>query len=182
MPDTTKIDPRAPMAPAPMRYKDDGTVDWGNMWDSFCALALDGGPPHRGDTLLAPAGEDVENPRYQAVAAEISRGILEVSGLMAETADPGWLAVRCASPAMAQWLADAINEENVEARCTAALLFIPCGAAFTTKGEIKNVITAVAKTVHYWGDHVPGEVKSSLALQSWIKGLVDRLPWRRRAA
>ncbi len=25
----------APMAAAPMRYLPDGSVDWGNMWDSF---------------------------------------------------------------------------------------------------------------------------------------------------
>lgn len=23
------------MAAAPMRYRDDGSVDWGNMWDDF---------------------------------------------------------------------------------------------------------------------------------------------------
>ena len=28
-------DPAAPMAAAPMRYTEDGAVDWGNMWDSF---------------------------------------------------------------------------------------------------------------------------------------------------
>jgi hypothetical protein len=25
----------APMAAAVMKYREDGSVDWGNMWDSF---------------------------------------------------------------------------------------------------------------------------------------------------
>ena len=37
----------APMASAPMKYDDDGSVAWGDMWDSYCVLALEGGPPHR---------------------------------------------------------------------------------------------------------------------------------------
>jgi hypothetical protein len=34
------------MSSAPLRYRADGSVDWGNMWDSFCELAREGGPPH----------------------------------------------------------------------------------------------------------------------------------------
>ena len=165
-----------------MRYKEDGSVDWGNMWDSFCLLALEGGPPHRGELLELAPGEEVEGERYRAVAAEICRGIREVSGLSAAPADPGWIAVECGTPGMAEWLAGAINEENVVARSAGATLYVPCGGSFTTKGKIKNVITAVAKTTHYWGEHVPGEVKSSLAMQILVQSLLDRLPWRRRRA
>jgi sirohydrochlorin cobaltochelatase len=165
-----------------MRYKEDGSVDWGNMWDSFCALAIEGGPPHRGDLLALAPDEEVEGACYEAAAAEICRGIYEVSGLSAAPGDPGWIAIDCPTAAMARWLADAVNEENVIARCADTTLFVPCGGSFTTKGEVKNVITAVAKTTHYWAEHVPGEVKSSLAMQLLIRGLVGRLPWRRRRA
>lgn len=50
---TAEEDKCAPMAPAPMKYLADGSVDWGNMWDTFCVLAQDGGPPHRPTMLRA---------------------------------------------------------------------------------------------------------------------------------
>ncbi|HEY1012928.1 MAG TPA: hypothetical protein VGE07_09525, partial [Herpetosiphonaceae bacterium] len=65
------IDKKAPMASAPMRYAEDGSVDWGNMWDSFCALALEGGPPHRATLLDAPSDIDPADPAYQAAQDEI---------------------------------------------------------------------------------------------------------------
>ena len=169
-PDSTSATPpdrRAPMAAAPMKYAEDGSVDWGNMWDSFCELAQTGGPPHRATVLRAPdpLTVDPRDPAYQSVAAEISRGILAVSGLVAAPAQPGWIAVQCRSAAEARWLADSILEENVEAQAVDKTLLLPLAASFTTKGEIKNVITVVAKTTHYWADHLPAEVKQALAVQ-----------------
>ena len=38
-------------------------------------------------------------------------------------------------------------------------LLVPVGDYFTVKGEIKNVITTVAKTTHYWREHLPIDVK-----------------------
>lgn len=166
-----QLDKAAPMAPAPMRYTPDGRVDWGNMWDSFCALALDGGPPHRG-TLLAP-GDAAEpaGPAYLAVVAELARGIGAVSGLAAAAAEPGWLAVRCASPGMARWLAEAIQHENVVARHAGELLYVPAGADYKLKGEVKNVITAIAKTTHYWREHLPQAAKDAVEAQERLAGL-----------
>ncbi len=166
-PSTAPPDRRAPMAAAPMKYAADGTVDWGNMWDSFCELAQAGGPPHRATVLRAPDPTTVDptDPAYQSVAAEISRGILAVSGLPAAPAQPGWIAVQCRSAAQARWLADSILEENVAAQAVDNTLLLPLAAYFTTKGEIKNVITVVAKTTHYWADHLPAEVKQALAVQ-----------------
>jgi hypothetical protein len=106
----------APMSSAPMKYTDDGSVDWGNMWDTFCDLAQEGGPPHRGTLLRHRDGEDVFDPAYTAAAHEIIRGIREVSGLEAYVANPGWLAVLCPTASMARWLAEAILQENVEGR------------------------------------------------------------------
>ncbi len=34
-PSSTKSIEAEPMAAAPMRYRADGSVDWGNMWDDF---------------------------------------------------------------------------------------------------------------------------------------------------
>jgi sirohydrochlorin cobaltochelatase len=48
---------------------------------------------------------------------------------------------------------------------------VPVGDYYTVKGEIKNVITAVAKTTHYWGEHLPPEVKQTLAIQAKLAGI-----------
>lgn len=165
-------DKRAPMASAPMKYKEDGSVDWGNMWDSFCVLAQEGGPPHRETLLTTPANPHSESAVYEQVVAELVRGILEVSGLVARTHSPGWLAIDCPEAGMAGWLAEAIVTENVAAEAKDALLLLPVGATFQLKGEIKNVITAVAKTTHYWQEHLPPAVKTALAWQArfaWLK-------------
>lgn len=143
-------DKRAPMASAPMRYLPDGGVDWGAVWDAFCVLALDGGPPHRGSLLQAPAASDVESEGYRFAADTIVRGIDTTSHLPAEPSDPGWIAVRCRSSEQARWLATAIRHENVEARTEETPLFVPAGDDFGLEGEIKNAITAVAKTTFYW--------------------------------
>lgn len=175
------VDKRAPMASAPIKYNPDGSVDWGNMWDSFCVLAREGGPPHRGTMLLAPTDADAQSAEYLAVVEEIVRGIHEVSGLAAYAAEPGWVAVEGHSPAMARWLCESIEQENVQARADGHLLFVPAGAHFTLKGEIKNVITAVAKTTHYWYEHLPPDVKRTLAFQEQLSQVTRRLTgWLRR--
>ena len=178
------VDPRAPMSSAPMKYDSEGQVDWGNMWDSFCVLALAGGPPHRA-TRLAPTGSpDLADPSYARAAAEITRGVTAVSGLPAHSAEPGWVAVECQSAGMARWIAGAIEAENVAARSNGTALLVPVDVGFRVEGEIKNVITAVAKTTHYWQDHMPAEAKQTLAaealLGAWWAGLRRRLSnWRR---
>jgi sirohydrochlorin cobaltochelatase len=165
---TAQSDRRVPMGSAPMKYTDGGSVDWGNMWDSFCELAQSGGPPHRDSMLEPDERSDQTSPEYQAVLAEIIRGVQLVSGLAAAPAKAGWIAIRCPEPGMARWLADAIIEENVQSRTDGATLLVPAGQHYTLKGEIKNVITAVAKTTHYWGEHLPSEVRSALAVQEQL--------------
>jgi sirohydrochlorin cobaltochelatase len=167
-------DRSAPMASAPMRYTDNGQVDWGNMWDSFCVLPREGGPPHRPTLLRPDEGADLANLVYQAVVAEIVRGVAAVSGLTAAAGAPGWVAVQCASSGMARWLAEAIVEENVLARSEGTQLFIPASAAYTLQGEIKNVVTALAKTSHYWREHLPREAKQAVEVQERLDGF-----WRR---
>ncbi|HHW87113.1 MAG TPA: hypothetical protein GX400_12995 [Chloroflexi bacterium] len=166
---------RAPMASAPMVYNDDGSVAWERMWTTFCELASVGGPPHRGELLQAPTGANANSSAYRQVVHEIIRGIQLVSGLHAAPATPGWIAIECLSSAQARWLSEQINQENVECHWCGKEIFVPAAANFTLKGEIKNVITAVAKTTHYWDAHVSKEVKQTLAFEAALQKAIDWL-------
>jgi sirohydrochlorin cobaltochelatase len=80
-----------------------------------------------------------------------------VTGLPVETDGlPGWVGLVCRSEAMAIWLMRAIVIENVLARREGSTLYLPAGPDFTLGGEIKNVVTVVAKTYHYWLEHAQG--------------------------
>ena len=52
----------------------------------------------------------------EEMVAEMRRGIGEMTGLYAESAEPGWLAVSCETPTMAAWMCAVIILENVTAR------------------------------------------------------------------
>ena len=108
-----------PMRSAGLKYADDGTVAWNEIWGSFCDLAMAGGPPHKG-TLLEPGtpAEIAARPdRYQHVVDEICRGITMVTDLPArESPTPGWIRATCFSEPMAGWLVRAIATENVAVR------------------------------------------------------------------
>lgn len=171
----TQIDPRAPMASAPLIYNDDQSVAWDRMWDSFCVLASAGGPPHRGVMLHAQTDANPDSPGYQAAVAEIVRGVELVSGLSAQAANTGWIAIECESAAQARWLSEQINQENVAALANGAQLLAPIGEDFTLKGEIKNVVTVVAKATHYWAEHLSPDVKRSLAWEAALQRLAARL-------
>jgi sirohydrochlorin cobaltochelatase len=152
----------APMAAAALERDADGTVAWDRTWQGFCELALAGGPPHRGSLLEpVPREEALADPeRYAAVVGELARGIRMITGLDVLTdGPPGWLGVPCASEEMAIWLMRAIVVENVMARREGAVLYLPAGPRFTVDGEIKNVITAVAKTHHYWIEHTAARLR-----------------------
>lgn len=134
-----------------MKFGDDGKVAWDEIWGSFCDLAMAGGPPHKGK-LLEPG--DAVGERYAAVVAEICRGITMVTGLKASAGDPGWVRVECYGEAMAGWLLRAITMENVSVRAEEWWLELPAGAEYRLEKEIKNVVTVIAKTCHYWADHM----------------------------
>jgi sirohydrochlorin cobaltochelatase len=127
------------------------------MWAGFCDLALAGGPPHR-DGLLEPADSATVRERpaeYAAVTAELARGIELVSGLPVDVGTvPGWVGVTCADETMAVWLLRAIVAENICVRRNGSTLYLPAGPDFRLDYEIRNVITAMAKTAHYWREHV----------------------------
>ncbi|GAC1366445.1 MAG: hypothetical protein NVSMB44_30150 [Ktedonobacteraceae bacterium] len=152
-----KVVSAAPMSSAPMRYEEDGEVAWDQMWTDFCDLAAIGGPPHRG-TLLEPvalADIQAQPEAYERVVAEIERGLQMITGLpIIRSPIPGWVGMLCASEAMAVWIQQAILAENVSVRRSELVIYLPAGPAFSTKVEIKNVITVAAKTHHYWQEHM----------------------------
>ena len=145
------------MRSAPLKFGADGRVAWDAMWGSFCDLAMAGGPPHKGKLLQPAPAEAIaaEPERYASVVDEISRGIGMVSYLPAECdTSPGWVRVECMTQGMAAWLLRAIVMENVSARCDGRDLLVPAGPAYRLEKEIKNVVTVVAKTSHYWLEHM----------------------------
>ncbi len=160
LPDRYRQQPASPTpmpGAAAMRFAGDGTVAWDEMWTDFCDLALAGGPAHR-DILLEPVAPEVvrSNPDgYAAVVSELARGIELITGLAVKRdAEPGWIGVVCRDEEMALWMLRAIIVENVSVRRTGPVLYLPAGPDFRLENEIKNVITVVAKTHHYWTEHV----------------------------
>jgi sirohydrochlorin cobaltochelatase len=155
-----------PMRSAGLQYDPEGRVAWDKIWGSFCDLAMAGGPPHKG-TLLEPAtaaAVDADRHRYDEVVEEICRGIVLATDLDARaSATPGWIRVACYSEAMAGWLLRAIVMENVAVRADRLLLYLPAAPHFRLDREIKNVVTVIAKTSHYWLGHVPDAQKLAIA-------------------
>jgi sirohydrochlorin cobaltochelatase len=149
-----------PMRGAGLKYDASGAVAWDQIWGSFCDLAMAGGPPHKG-TLLEHGSEaeiDARFDRYDEVVDEICRGIKMVTGLRAYASPaPGWVSVTCLSDTMAEWLLRAIVMENVDVRRRGAVLELPAAPHFRLEKEIKNVITVIAKTCHYWMGHMPAD-------------------------
>jgi sirohydrochlorin cobaltochelatase len=154
------------MGSAGLKYGTDGKVAWDEIWGSFCDLAMAGGPPHKG-TLLEPgsgAAIDAEPERYAEVVAEICRGIEMVTELPADPAPvPGWIRVECLTETMAGWLLRAIVMENVAVRAEGLMLDLPAAPTWHIGKEIKNVVTVIAKTCHYWMGHMPRVQQRAIA-------------------
>jgi cation diffusion facilitator family transporter len=149
----------APMGAAALQYDTNGDVAWDEIWTGYCELALAGGAPHRG-SLLEPVHENAiaANPeQYEWVLQELERGIRMVTGNpVVHSATPGWIGMECENEEMALWLLRAIVVENVTVRREDTVLWFPAGPDFRLEREIKNVITVIAKTNHYWDEHVAG--------------------------
>ena len=159
------VEPR-PMRSAGLKYGADGRVAWDEIWGSFCDLAMAGGPPHKG-TLLEPASRtaiEAQPDRYQEVVEEIVRGVTMATDLPTrESPNAGWVRVECYSEVMAGWLLRAIVMENVAVRAEGRALDLPAAPGFRLDKEIKNVVTVIAKTCHYWLGHIPREQKADIA-------------------
>ncbi len=146
----------APMGAAALKYDSEGHAAWNEIWTDFCDLALAGGPPHRGN-LLEPVNPDAvlaKPAAYEHVVIELERGIHMVTGLpVIRSQTPGWVGMECQSEEMALWLLRAIIVENITVRREDKVLYFPAGPDFQLEKEIKNVITVIAKTNHYWIEH-----------------------------
>jgi|SRR5580692_6831208 len=153
------------MGSAGLKYGRDGMVAWNEMWGSFCDLAMAGGPPHKG-TLLEPGSEEeiaAQPDKYQTVLREICRGIESVTGLATEpSSTSGWVRVSCVNRGTAEWLLRAITMENVSVRRDGTELELPAAPSFRLEKEIKNVITVMAKTCHYWFGHTSESHRRSI--------------------
>jgi hypothetical protein len=145
------------MGSAGLKFGRDGKVAWNEIWGSFCDLAMAGGPPHKGGLLEPGSAEDIARQpgRYREVVNEICRGIRMVTELaVSPSPNPGWVQVGCDSETMAGWLVRAIVMENVSVWCEESVLELPAGPHYRVEKEIKNVITVIAKTCHYFADHL----------------------------
>lgn len=155
-----------PMRSAGLKYGSDGKVAWNEIWGSFCDLAMAGGPPHKGSFLEPgrPADIDAEPDRHAEVAEEICRGVMMTTLLDTYVSPvPGWVRVSCLSEAMTGWLLRAIVMENVAARAEGMALDLPAAPHFRLEKEIKNVVTVIAKTSHYWLEHMPRAQQRGIA-------------------
>ncbi|MEO7158439.1 MAG: hypothetical protein ABI039_12800 [Vicinamibacterales bacterium] len=154
------------MGTAGLKFTADGQVAWDEIWQTFCDLAMAGGPPHKG-VLLAPgdsAAIIAGQTAYDAVAEEICRGVWLAADLPAQVdPHPGWVRVQCHNTTMADWLMRAIVMENVSARSSGVMLYLPAAPHFRIDKEIKNVVTVIAKTAHYWIGHMSRSQKTLIA-------------------
>ena len=151
-----EVSPRS-MGSAKISPDESGRVPWDTIWTSFCDLAMAGGPPHRGKLLEPVSPEEIQKSpnEYASVVAEIRRGIELASGLTTcDSPYSGWVCVQCDSDQMAAWLMRAILVENISVRRESDKLYLPAGPNYRIDKEIKNVITSVAKTNHYWQAHL----------------------------
>lgn len=155
-----------PMGSAGLKFDAEGKVAWGEIWQSFCDLAMAGGPPHKGRLLAPGAPSDVaaRREKYDEVADEICRGIWLAAEMPAQSdGPPGWIRVHCHSATMAEWLVRAIVMENVAARASGVMLYLPAAPHFRIDKEVKNVVTVIAKTAHYWMGHMSRSQKALIA-------------------
>ena len=145
------------MGSAALKYDEAGKVAWDQIWGNFCNLAMAGGPPHKGALLEPGPAEDIAlHPGpYREVTEEACRGLRMVTNLAVDITDlPGWIQLFCTTDAMAGWMLRAIAVENVSVRLDGKSLLLPVGPHYRLAKEIKNIVTVVAKTSHYWLNHM----------------------------
>lgn len=159
------------MSSAPYVYDKQGNIAWDKMWDSFCSLAKEGGPPHRG-TVLSHKEYNSQTEEFARASTEILRAYKLLVPYQAAITDDYWVKVQLYSPNMAKWFAEIINSENVECRVEKRTIFLPVNDDFSGK-EIKNVVTVFAKAFHYWKLHRSWFAKLVIHIsgQDWEAGI-----------
>src|SRR5262249_46019320 len=107
---------------------------------------------------------DAQPDKYREVVEEICRGVQMVTGLEVQASPVrGWVRVACLTQGMAGWLLRAITMENVAVRADALAVDVPAAPHFRLDKEIKNVVTVVAKTTHYWLKHTSRPHQDAIA-------------------
>jgi hypothetical protein len=165
------------MGSASLKYDSESQVAWDKIWTHYCDLALAGGPPHRGSLLesVTPEEANAEPAGYDLVVQELLRGIHLTTGLEPQRSPHlGWVYVPCESLGMAAWLLRAIMAENVFVKLEGSGLLLPAGPTYRIPKEVKNVVVSLAKTYHYWSDHLPDDRKQS-ATELLTGGLLPTL-------
>jgi hypothetical protein len=156
------------MGSASLKFDAANKVAWDEIWDHFCDLAMAGGPPHKGKLLepASPAEVEAQPDRYRAVVQELCRGIRMVSTLAVEpSSNPGWIRVMCSTDVMAEWMVRAIVMENVAARLQGSVVELPASPHYRLEKEIKNVVTVIAKTFHYFDGHIGKDQQRRIAAE-----------------
>ena len=175
--------PPTSMGSAKLKRDADGRVVWGEIWTTFCHLALAGGPPHRGRLLPpVPTGEAKEHPAEQhAVVAEIEARHPIDDGFEDRAQPHARLDRRALLRRRHGRLAgagDCRRECHRPARRN--VLYVPAGPHFQIEKEIKNVVVSLAKTCHYLLDHTRAEQRPSGLARSLVEpARPTRLPLRR---
>ena len=127
-----------------------------------------GGPPHKTAryTVERIGTIDAVQPLRVIVDLQnIRRGITLATDLPADPSPiPGWVRVTCYGETMSGWLLRAITMENVAVRRDGLAIDLPAAPGFRLEKEIKNVITVIAKTSHYWLGHMPRTQKEDIAI------------------
>jgi sirohydrochlorin cobaltochelatase len=160
-----------PMSSAPFVYNDQGQIAWDKMWDAFCVLAKEGGPPHREILLQHKQNNNRSTKQYNESSDEIIRAYKLLVPYKAELI-PDFVKVSLYTPNMAKWFADIINTENVECRVDKKTILLPINDDYTLK-ETKNIVTVLAKAFHYWKLHRSWFAKMMIHLigQDWEEGV-----------
>ena len=150
-----------PMQGAGLKYDANGAVAWDQIWGSFCDLAMAGGPPHKG-TLLEHGSEDGDRRAVRPLRRG-GRGDLprhqDGHRLAGVRVADSWLGQRHVSQRHDGRVAAAGDRHGERGRAARAerVLELPAAPHFRLEKEIKNVITVIAKTCHYWMGHMPAD-------------------------
>ena len=146
------------MKAAEIIYDKNGNPEWDKMWNSFCNLAAEGGPSHRGepDRIDFPKDNFIYD---EQVKNEIYRGLKLLNANVKELNDKGEVYIDLTFPNKAKWFVNIINLENVVAKQNGKYLILPWSGKYEIDKEIKSLMTVWGKASHYWKEHRPIQFK-----------------------